>query len=220
MATNPSRDTRSFDDATESFTDWIQLHSKQLVTGVVAVAVLLGGVFVWRSLKSGEAERAEQQFARAQQPLLTGDIPAAERELRNVITVAGDTPAGTQARLLLAKVLYEQNKYKEGVELLNGFDAGQPEQKAAALSLKAAGLEEQRQFAEAAKAYEEAAEAAPFDADKDNLKASAARAYGFAGNKEQARAIWTALLADESSPLAGEARVRLGELTGSATGGA
>jgi predicted negative regulator of RcsB-dependent stress response len=220
MAMNPSREPRSFDDATESITDWMQLHSKQLLTGVVAVAVLLGGALVWRSLKSGEAERAEQQFSRAQQPLLSGDVAGAERELRNVITAAGDTPAGVQARLLLAKVLYEQNKYKEGVELLDGFDGDRPEQKAAALSLKAAGLEEQRQFAEAAKAYEEAAEVAPFEADKDNLRASAARAYGFAGNKEQARVIWTALLANENGPLAGEARVRLGELVGPAAGGA
>jgi predicted negative regulator of RcsB-dependent stress response len=219
MASPRSSGTPSFEDATDSFSDWAQAHSKQILAAVVAAAVLLGGTLVWRSMQSSEADRAEQQYAAAQQPLATGDAAAAERELRKVVASVGDTPAGAQATLTLAKVLYEQGKYKEGIDLLAGFDGDQPEQRVAAQSLKAAGHEELRQFADAAKAYEEAAAIAAFPADRDNLRANAARAYGMAGNADRARAIWTELAADEFGPVAGEARVRLGELAAPAARG-
>jgi predicted negative regulator of RcsB-dependent stress response len=219
MATPRSSGSPSFESTTESMTDWAQVHSKQILAGVAAVALLVGGTAVWRSVQSGNAERAERQYVAAQQPLVTGDVAGAERELRKVLATSGDTPAGAQATLLLAKVLYEQGKYKEGVDLLRGFDGEQAEQRVAARSLMAAGHEEQRQFAEAAKAYEEASELASFRADKDNLKANAARAYGLAGNAAKAREIWTELAADEFGPVAGEARVRLGELAAPAARG-
>ncbi len=61
--------------------------------------------------------------------------------------------------------------------------------------------------------YEQAASAATTDLAKAGYQADAARAYAAAGNSEAAKRIWTAMAADETSPLSGEARVRLGELT-------
>ena len=75
----------------------------------------------------------------------------------------------------------------------------------------AAGYEGLSRPADAAKAYDEAASSA-LAGQRDELRASAARAYQSAGNVEAARKIWTELGDKESSVLADEARVRLGEL--------
>ncbi|HKC81005.1 MAG TPA: hypothetical protein VKB91_07390, partial [Gemmatimonadaceae bacterium] len=79
--------------------------------------------------------------------------------------------------------------------------------------LEADGDEELKDFTAAAEQYNLAAMATPFPADKAKYQAGAARDYMAGGKSDQAKAIWTELAKDESSPEAAEARVRLGELT-------
>jgi hypothetical protein len=61
--------------------------------------------------------------------------------------------------------------------------------------------------------YEAAASAAGSNAARAVLQADAARAYEAAGQLEDARRIWTVMAQDDANPMAGEARVRLGELS-------
>ena len=78
--------------------------------------------------------------------------------------------------------------------------------------LRAAGLEQAGKAAEAAPEYEKASESAPTPLSRAAYRSDAARAYLAAGNRDAARRIWESVAADDSSPLAGEARVRIGEL--------
>jgi tetratricopeptide (TPR) repeat protein len=216
MATPQTPTGASFGDTAESAADWARLHTRQLAIGGVAVAVLALAAVLYSSNQRSKAGRAEAALVAAQQPLATNDFAAAERELARVSSQYGGTVGGTQAALLLARVMYEQGKFKEGITVLEKLDADGKQNRVAVQTLIAGGHEGLRQFAEAAKAYEEAAAAAEFPADRDNLRASAARAYGFAGNAAEAKRLWTELAADERGPVAGEARIRLGELTGAA----
>jgi hypothetical protein len=50
-------------------------------------------------------------------------------------------------------------------------------------------------------------------AAKDRYLADAARALTSGGKKDEAAKIWSTLATDNTSPFAGEARVRIGELT-------
>ncbi|MEA2764240.1 MAG: hypothetical protein QOK07_644, partial [Gemmatimonadaceae bacterium] len=51
-----------------------------------------------------------------------------------------------------------------------------------------------------------------YPVDKAQYQAAAARDYMAAGKPEEAKALWTELAKDDTSPLAAEAKVRLGEL--------
>jgi hypothetical protein len=67
---------------------------------------------------------------------------------------------------------------------------------------------------EAAKVYEQLAGGKGVVARRrDELRASAARAYQLAGDRTSARRLWQQIITDNASPLTDEARVRVGELS-------
>jgi hypothetical protein len=76
----------------------------------------------------------------------------------------------------------------------------------------AGGLEQLKKFREAAAEYEAAAKAARFDSDRQRYLALAATAYATAGDTAKSKQMWTDLGKDSKGTVAGEARVRLGEL--------
>jgi predicted negative regulator of RcsB-dependent stress response len=123
------------------------------------------------------------------------------------------TRAGAQAALSLAQTQYDQKKFKEGIAGLKKAEAKAPEEfKASIHVLAAAGYEELKDLIAAAGEYKLAAQATRFPTDKAEYQASAARDFMAAGKSEEAKAIWTELAKDESTPAAAEARVRLGEV--------
>ena len=202
----------SLDDASDSFSDWMREHGRALALVGVALAAVLVFAWIWRSTSASKAQRAEQQFFQAQAPLAQNDLPGAERELRRVAEQFDGTAGGAQAQLLLAQVLYEQGKYQAGIDALKEADDAPGALRSSAKVLTAAGYEGLGKPVEAARLYEEAAGAAT-GSQRDDLRASAARAYQAAGNGDAARKIWEELAKREGSPLADEARVRLGELS-------
>jgi predicted negative regulator of RcsB-dependent stress response len=206
----------SFEDATESFVDWFRLHSTRVVSGMAVVVVAAAGYMAYRAYTAGQATRAEKAFFEAQAPLANHDLAAAETQLRQVAARYDGTAGGAQAQLALAQLLFEQGKYQAGMEVLKDADDAPDALKPAVRVMRAAGEEGLGRPAEAAKLYEQAAEDEQIDARKVELRANAARAYQQAGQSEPARKIWTELAQKEDSPLADEARVRLGELAAQA----
>ncbi|MDF1502629.1 tetratricopeptide repeat protein [Roseisolibacter sp. H3M3-2] len=202
----------SFEDTTDQLQDWARGRSRPLAIGALVVAALGAGAFFWKSSADGKAARAEAAYFQAQAPIAQNDLAGAERELRSVADRFQGTAGGAQARLLLAQVLYEQGKYQAGVDVLKAADAP-ASLRTSTKVLMAGGQEGLGKAAEAAKLYEEAAAESPIG-QRDELRANAARAYQTAGNAAAAQRIWTELSRNESSPLADEARVRLGELAG------
>jgi tetratricopeptide (TPR) repeat protein len=199
----------------DSIGEWLELHLRQITYGAVAVALLAGGVWLWTRSKALRAQRAETAYYQAQQSLIAGNIPLAESDLRKMITRYQGTPAANQATLVLSEVLYDQEKYADGVTELQKLVGKAGPLEASALALLASGLEEQEKFAEAAGYFEKAAAATTVEVDRDNYRADAARAYTAAGNRQAAVQIWTELTKNPQGPVAGEARVRLGELMSS-----
>jgi predicted negative regulator of RcsB-dependent stress response len=189
------------------------LHKREVTWAVVALAVIVGGVWFYERSQSIKAQRAETAYFQARQAVATGS-PTAVANLQKVVTRYEGTPAGAQAALTLAQSLYDQKKYKEGVDALKGAEAKAPgDFKASVHVVEAAGYEELRDFVAAAQQYEAAAKATRFPAEKAEYQADAARDYAAAGKTDLAKAIWIELAKDETSPFAAEAHVRLGELT-------
>ena len=215
--TSPNLKSRhTADTRLEMLSDWIQLHSRQVSWAVIGLAVVVGGGWFYIRSQNLKAERAERAYYGAQQSMASGNLPLAESDLRKMITRYEGTAAAMQARLILAQILYDQGKYQEGVtelkqampKLESSKDFG-----SSAHLLSAAGYEQLHKFAEAAAEYEAAAKTARFDEDRQRYQSLAAYAFLTAGRRDDAKRIWTILAADSKGIVAGEARVRLGELT-------
>lgn len=201
------------DEQSENFFDWIQDHTRQItIVGVLAVAAAVGS---WLYVKSRQmqAQRAEESLVRAEQSLQAGNLALAQSDLEKVAKRFGSTPAGQQAELLLGETYYRGGQFQKGIDALSKLagDKGS-ELSAVAESQVAVGYEQLRKFADAASHYEKAAAKARFTADSLQYLAAAARAFSSAGNNAEAARIWGGLAEDESSPVAAEARVRLGEM--------
>jgi tetratricopeptide (TPR) repeat protein len=134
-------------------------------------------------------------------------------DLQKVVTRYEGTQAGTQAALSLGQALYDQKKYKEGIDALKKAESKAPgDFKASVHVVEAAGYEELKDFTNAAEQYKQATDATRYPAEKSDYQAAAARSYAAGGKTAEAKAIWTELSKDETSPIAAEARIRLGEL--------
>ena len=196
-----------------SVLDLLRRATKPAAIVVGAAAVIGIGVYFWRDSQRNEALRAEKSYYQAQGSLASGNRALAESDLQKLIQRSPSTPAAVQASALLATLRYEDGKYAEGQALVQkALDRAPDHMKPGLHALLAAGFEDQRKLPEAADEFRKAADATPFDREKQKYMADAARSLAAAGKTEEAKKIWAELAADEAGPTAGEARVRLGEL--------
>ncbi len=190
------------------------IHKRELTWALVALAAIIAGFWFYERSQSIKSQRAETAYLQARQSASAGNLPLAVSDLKKVVVRYEGTRAGSQAALSLAQALYDQKKYKEGIDVLKKVEAKAPNDFRPSIHvLEAAGYEELKDFVAAAEQYKLAAVATEFPVDKAKFRAGAARNYMAAGKTDLAKDIWTELAKDESSPEAAEARVRLGELT-------
>ena len=200
-------------DRTDSLVGALQLHSKKIFAAAVAIAAIAGGAYLYNASEATKGVAAERAYYQAQQSVASGNIPLATTDLRKAAERYRGTPAGNQAALALAQMLYDQGKFAEGIAAAERVSPQSDAERASREALIAAGFEGQRKFAEAAARYRAAANASKLSSEKASLRAAEARALMAAGKSAEARAIWTELSEDPLSTLADEARIRLGELT-------
>lgn len=199
------------EDASESLMEWARANSRTISIAGIAMVAIAAVVFLWRTAADKKEVSASQALASAQAVFQSGNVALAQSDLQAVLRRYGGTSAAVQARLLLAQVHFSQGKVDEGLKELDAISS--PGLYAASVhALRAAGLEQAGKPAEAAAEYEKASGVATTDLSKAAYNSDAARAYLAAGNAEAAKRIWGAIAADDSNPLAGEAKVRLGEL--------
>ena len=194
-------------------TEWAMLHKRELSWAFIALAIIVAGFWYYERSESIKGQRAEAAYFQARQSAAAGNLPLAVSDLQKVVSRYDGTTAGSQAALTLSQMLYDQKKFKEGLDVLKAAEAKAPEDfKASVHVLEAAGHEELKDFVAAAEQYKLAAQVTRFPVDKAEYQAAAARDYMAAGKTPEAKAIWTDLAKDEAAPTAAEARVRLGEL--------
>ncbi|HEX6057926.1 MAG TPA: tetratricopeptide repeat protein [Gemmatimonadaceae bacterium] len=203
------------DREADSLVEWAQLNSRAIVIGVVVLLLAIAGWWLYRTNREARVAQAETALARAGQSLATNNVPLAITDLQRVVDGFSGTPAAREAALLLAQLHYGQGEHQKGVEVLQrAADQAEGDGLGAPVHvLIADGQMELQQYEEAARSYLRAAELSPFAMEQANDSASAARAFTAAKNVEAATAIWRALAEDEDSPVRGEAKIRLGELT-------
>jgi outer membrane protein assembly factor BamD (BamD/ComL family) len=211
--TNPSIPTKRLGADEESFSEWFMLHKREVSWAIIALAIVVLGYWYYERSESLKAQRAETAYFQARQSAAAGNLPLAVSDLQKVATRYEGTRAGAQASITLAQALYQQQKFKEGIAALKKAEVKAPADFRPSIHvLEADGYEELKDFVAAAGQYKVAAQETRYPADKAQYQAYAARDYMAAGKTDEAKAIWTELAKDETSPLAAEAKVRLGEL--------
>ena len=198
----------------DTLSEWFEVYNKQITWGVIGIVAVIAGVWFYSRSQSLKEQKAERALMTAQQSI-PGNMPLAESDLRKLIQRYDGTPAAYQAQLTLARALYDEGKYQDGIQSLKVAMPKLSKSKdfeSAGHLLLAAGYEQTRKFLDAASEYGLAAKIDRFDQDRQRHESSQARAYLEAGRTEMAKEIWTRLAADSKGTVAGEARVRLGEL--------
>lgn len=203
---------------TESEFDFTAFYAKNqkavLGVGGLLVAVALGYWF-WASSSAKREDRAEQAYMAAERSVYSGNPQLAKTDLEGLVRRYGSTSAGVRGAVLLAKQHFQGGKPADAVPVLKsalGQGASKPF-KPALYALLGAAFEAQEKYDSAAAAYKSAADASIAVSEKELQQASAARALALAGKKDQALELWRAIAARETSPLAGEARLRIAELS-------
>jgi predicted negative regulator of RcsB-dependent stress response len=195
----------------ETLMEWARANSSKIsMAGIVLVAAAAIGL-LWRASVDKKEVRASQALAAAQSVVQSGNAALAQSDLQALLRRYGGTTAAVQARMLLAQVHFGQGKVDDGLKELDAIGSAGI-YTASVHGLRGAGLEQAGKPGEAAAEYEKAASAATTDLGKAAYQSDAARAYVAAGNTDAAKRIWEAMAADDTNPLAGEAKVRLGEL--------
>lgn len=203
------------DDPIENLVVWVQANQKSVLTGAVVVALSVAAVYGYRWMDANKRVEANAALYKATEPMMQGQLPAAETALGNVVRRFGGTSSGAQAALLLGQVMYDQKKFAEGIEAMEkAKGSAGSDFEASFEAMIAAGYESESKFEQASEHYAKAASAAKFPMDKAANQAAQARSLVAAGKLSEARAIWEELAKQEDFPFAQEAQVRLGELAG------
>ncbi|HEY4671434.1 MAG TPA: tetratricopeptide repeat protein [Gemmatimonadaceae bacterium] len=201
-------------DRGRDFMDWFQINSRYIGIGAAVVAVAAAGYWFYLRSEQIKTVNAERSLMQAEQSLQSGNAALATSDLQRVVTRYKGTSAGTEAAMLLAQTDYNAGKYQDGVKVLEEVSGKAGGSEASLQSLIGDGYSQLGKTADAAKAYERAADAAEFDTERAYYRAKAARSYASAGNVNEAKRIWSQLATDEKAQaVAAEARVRLAELT-------
>ena len=195
----------------ETLLETFQLYRKQITVTAIVVAAVAGGAFLWQASNARKATQAEKAFYDAIALYGQQDAKAVD-ELTKVAARYKGTAGGVQAALILAQAKYDGARFDEGLKVLD--EVSSPGAFASGVeSLKAAGYEGKLQFDKAAEHYQAAVAKASLSGEKDYLKGEAARALTAAGKQAEAKKLWEELAAKVDSPMSGDARIRLGELT-------
>src|SRR6266550_1170924 len=110
----PTRKRNSADE--ESLTEWVMVHKRGVTWAVIVLAFVFGGYWFYERSQSIKAQRAEAAYFQARQSAAAGNLPLAVSDLQKVVTRYAGTRAGAQAALSLAQALYDQKKFKDGIE--------------------------------------------------------------------------------------------------------
>ncbi len=183
--------------------------------------MIAAALFAWNFIAGKTAERsASRQLTQGRLALDSKNYPLAASVLSQVVENYSGTHAAQQGSILLAQVRLAQGQTKQAIDILR---RAAPEAdkyfRAQTYSLLGAAYENAVQPKDAAAAYESAADAALYPFLRAQFLSDAGRAWLAAGDTARATAAYRIIAQKlDSTSAAGEAKVRLGELTKGAAG--
>ena len=195
--------------------NWIRSHKQAAAYLAVALGVALA-LFAWSFLTAKTAERsAGRQIAQGRLALESKNYPLAASVLSQVVENFSGTHAAQEASILLAQARLAQGQTQQAIEVLQrSAPKADKYFRAQSYALLGAAYENALRPKDAATAYEAAATAALYPFLRAQFLSDAGRAWLAAGDTAKALAAYRTIAEKlDSTTAAGEAKVRLGELT-------
>jgi len=194
---------------------WIRSH-KQLAA-YVAVALLVAlALFAWNFLSAKTAERsAGRQIAQGRLALDSKNYPLAASVLSQVVENFSGTHAAQEASILLAQTRLAQGQPQQAIDVLQRSARKADKYfRAQMYGLLGAAYENALRPKDAATAYESAAGGALYPFLRAQFLSDAGRAWLATGDTAKALVAYRMIAGKlDSTSAAGEAKVRIGELT-------
>jgi len=194
---------------------WIRSH-KQLAA-YVAVALLVAlALFAWNFLSAKTAERsAGRQIAQGRLALDSKNYPLAASVLSQVVENFSGTHAAQEASILLAQTRLAQGQTQQAIDVLQRSARKADKYfRAQMYGLLGAAYENALRPKDAATAYESAAGAALYPFLRAQFLSDAGRGWLATGDTAKALVAYRMIAEKlDSTNAAGEAKVRIGELT-------
>ena len=184
-------------------TEWTRRNTRAVITGLIVVAVAIFALIYYVNYREGLRTRAATELLEVRQTVATGDIPTAVTQLEAFVGRFGDTPAGHEARLLLAQLQLAQGNATQAAEAARPVaEDGDPLMATSAGLLMAGALETAGQPQEAEQAYLRVAEEAEMEFQRREALEDAARIRVERGDRAGAVELYDQLigLTEEGSP--------------------
>jgi tetratricopeptide (TPR) repeat protein len=196
---------------------WYHRNQKVLSYGVLALAIIAVGGWLWRETGRRKEAAATIALHEAQAKMDSGELAAAATDFQRIIGAYGGTDAAYQAELGANAIRIASNQPQIAVDALRKFVGTNPPAyyAAGAWAMLGGALENTRQYEEAATAYRRSSELAPEPFRKVDGLLGASRAYRLAGKTDQSLAMLREIVGKfpKETPGVAEATVRLAEAT-------
>ena len=201
-------------------TDRVQRNWVPVAAAVGVVVVLALGGFMWSRANQKKEAEARTTLAEARTAYWSGNYVRTAQLADQVLADAGGTKAAIDAMRVKGDALFWQGAFDSAAmiyqDVLRKDRADSPMRTAVQQSL-AFALESKRDFAGAAKLYEEVAAEAPDRTNAADFYMAAGRAHRGAGQADKAKAMFEKVANDyKETTFARDAEVALGELAGEA----
>ncbi|HEV2750131.1 MAG TPA: tetratricopeptide repeat protein [Gemmatimonadales bacterium] len=195
--------------------EWLKAHRRWSAYAGFGLLVA-AGLFGWSLLSSRTAEKsASRQLEQGRLALETKNYPFAASVLSQVVENYSGTRAADEGIILLAQVRLAQGQTQQAIDVLQRYAPKADRQfQSQAYGLLGAAYENAARPKDAAGAYQSAADDAPYPFLRAQFLSDAGRAWLAAGDTTKALAAYQTIAAKlDSTSAAGEAKVRIGELT-------
>jgi len=194
---------------------WVRAHKRGAAYVGVVLAVA-AGLYGWSLLSAKTAEQsAGRQLAEGRLALDSKNYPLAASVLSQVVENYAGTRAAEEGTILLAQVRLAQGQTQQAIDVLQRYAPKSDKYfRAQAYGLLGAAYENAVRFKDAAAAYQAAADAALYPFLRAQFLSDVGRAWLAVGDTAKAVTAYRTIAAKfDSTSAAGEAKVRLGELT-------
>lgn len=181
--------------------DWFEANAK-LVYGVLAVIIVLVGAYIYYDNSLEKAEQlASVDLSKAMRVYEASDYSNAITLFSNLVEEYGSTTSGKLGKFYLANSFYKIGDYTNAKEYFKKSVSGLKSDDhlaAAAAAGVAACMEQEENFAEAAKTFENVAKKYSKTPLASHYVFKAARCYTLAENKDKAASLYDQIISDYS----------------------
>ena len=174
---------------------WVKAHSRSVISGTVAVGLLLAAGLYYRNYVHDLQASALVELERVRETVAGGNTSLAINDLQRFLAQYGSTKAAREARVMLATELLRVNRPQEAIETVSDLTQKPRESPLAARAalLTGAALEAQGDTAAAIQHYLRVADQMPMDYLKQDALSSAARLQALRGDYAAAAATYKRL---------------------------